>query len=79
MENKNEILTEKVQQELAEYEDLVAINFNFMKSIGIEDPSQLLTVTPELFLLPNEIVKSKLEKIDVSIINEDPKMILELL
>lgn len=79
MKEQYEKLSPKIQQEFARYENIVALNYNYMKSIGIKDPSQLISIIPELFLMPNKILIKKLNNLDIELINNDPAMIVEVI
>jgi len=77
MKEQLDLLDKNLQQAFKMSENLVALNIKYLYSIGLKNPVELISITPQLFLLSNELVQEKTQGIDVDLINEDPYEILE--
>ena len=77
MKEQISLLSEEDKQLFINNESLIAINYNYLKEVGINKPELLISLKPELFIMPNKLVKDIVSKLNITAINDDPSSIFD--
>ena len=79
MKEQINLLSDSLKNSFSIYSITVAVNYEYLKSIGITNPELLITVVPDLFLCSREDLKNSIKNIDINEVNENPISILDMI